>query len=148
MAKDRKMTGSGAVFVFFVAGMVLLVDGLVVWGIAIGGYPWTANMFPMLAATAITVFGSLVIIRPELPQDSEPLSWQAIAWLIAILPLIYLLGFQIALPFYALLYALAKRGGPFTAILLAAGVALLVQIIFVQILAVPLERGWILEQLR
>ena len=131
----------------FVAGMVLLVDGLVVWGMSAGGYPWAANVFPGLAALAITLFGAFVIARPGAAEEAEPISFQAVLWLAALLPLLYLVGFRIALPLYALAYTLAKRTGPLVALAMAAGVALLVEIMFVRLLRVPLEEGWIVERL-
>lgn len=133
--------------ILFVAGLVLLVDGLVIWGMTAGNYPWAANVFPGLAALAITLFGGFVIARPGPTEEAEPIRLEAVGWLLALLPLLYLVGFRIGLPFYALVYALAKRTGPLVAIALAAGVALLVEIMFVRILRVPLEQGWIIETL-
>lgn len=133
--------------IFFVAGMVLLVDGLVVWGMTAANYPWAANVFPGLAALAISLFGAFVIARPGSAGEAEPISLEAVLWLMALLPLVYLIGFRIGLPLYALVYALAKRTGPLIALALAAGVALMVEIMFVRILRVPLEQGWIVERL-
>jgi hypothetical protein len=134
--------------ILFVAGLVLLVDGLVIWGLTIGNYPWAANVFPGLAALAITAFGLWVIARPAAGlEEAEPLSLEAVLWLLALLPLLYLVGFRIGLPLYALIYALAKRTGVLVALLLAAGVALLIEIMFIRILRVPLEQGWIVERL-
>jgi len=132
----------------FVAGLVLLADALVVWGMTAGNYPWAANVFPGLAAIAITAFGLWVIACPAAGlEEAEPLSLQAVLWVAALLPLLYLAGFRIGLPLYALVYALAKRTGVLIALALAAGVALLIEVMFVRILRVPLEEGWIVERL-
>jgi hypothetical protein len=137
-----------AATIAFVAGLVLLVDGLVVWGMTVGNYPWAANVFPGLAAVTITAFGLWVIARPDAGlAEAEPLSLAAVLWLLALLPVLYLAGFRIGLPLYALVYALAKRTGALTALLLAAGVALLIEVMFVRILRVPLDQGWIVERL-
>lgn len=141
------MTRSAAT-ALFVAGTVLLVDGLLVWGMTAGNYPWAANVFPALAALAITVFGGFVIARRAADAtEAEPISVEAVLWLLALLPIIYLIGFRIGLPLYALVYAIAKRTGLMVALALTAGVALLIEIMFVRILRVPLEAGWIVERL-
>ncbi|HEX2256644.1 MAG TPA: hypothetical protein VHG92_08095 [Afifellaceae bacterium] len=137
-----------AATIAFVAGLMLVADGLVVWGMTAGGYPWAANVFPGLAALAITAFGLWVIVRPAAGlEEAEPLSLQGVLWLLALLPVLHLAGFRIGLPLYAFIYALTKRTGILVALALAAGVALLIEIMFVHVLRVPLEEGWIVERL-
>jgi hypothetical protein len=141
------MTRAGST-ILFVAGLVLLVDGLVVWGMTAGNYPWAANVFPGLAAAAITAFGLWAIARPAAGlEEAQPLSLEAVLWIVALLPILYVAGFRVGLPLYALIYALAKRTGILVALALTAAVALLIEIMFVRILRVPLEEGWIVERL-
>ena len=130
-----------------IVGATLLVLGLLAWGLTLGDYPANANVFPGLAAAAMVVFGLLALREPPPATDAAGYTWSAAFWLGAALPLIYLLGFRIGLPVYAFAYALARTVRPVPALILAAAIALTIELLFVQILHLPLDRGWLLNVL-
>ncbi|MCQ8783053.1 tripartite tricarboxylate transporter TctB family protein [Mangrovibrevibacter kandeliae] len=129
-----------------IVATALLVVALVVWGMTLGEYPASANVFPAIAAGGVVVFGVLALREPP-PQEGTPLTLTAVLWLLAVLPLIYLLGFRIALPLYGLVYALARQTKPLPALALAIGIAAVVEILFVRVLGLHFDWGWLVAPL-
>ena len=131
-----------------IAGTTIAVAGLTAWGFTLGDYPIEANVFPALAAAGVLLFGALAWREPLPAHDADAFSLAAMAWLAAVLPVIYLLGFRIGLPVYALIYALARRTHPVAALVLAAMIAAVVELLFVLVLKLPLGPGWLITALR
>ncbi|WP_060567657.1 tripartite tricarboxylate transporter TctB family protein [Aurantimonas manganoxydans] len=130
-----------------IAGTILGVCALVIWGMTIGDYPASANVFPAIAAGGVLLFG-LMAMRGEPPNDDHAaITWSAILWLLAALPLIYLLGFRIGLPAYGFVYAIARRTGPFVALVVAIGIAAVIEILFVRVLSLSFHWGWLIAPL-
>jgi hypothetical protein len=72
-------------------------------GILIGQYSWDDMVFPLGAAVAVCVLcatqiasclmaGAALPAQPE-PDDSAPFSFKSFAWLFALAPFLYVLGF-------------------------------------------------------
>lgn len=126
-----------------ICGTILAVLAMVVWGMTIGGYPANANVFPAIAAGGVLVFGLLALREPPPEGGAGDVTWSAVLWLVAVLPLVYLLGFRIALPLYAFIFAIARRTSPLVSLLLAVGVAVVVEALFVRVLGLRLSWGWL-----
>ena len=133
---------------WIIAGTTIVIAGLTGWGFTVGEYPLEANVFPALAAAGVLLFGALAWREPSPAHDADAFSVAAMAWLVAVLPVIYLLGFRIGLPVYALVYALARRTHPVAALVLAAVVAAVVELLFVLVLKLPLGPGWLITAWR
>ena len=126
-----------------ILAVIIAILAMVVWGMTLGGYPTSANVFPAIAAGGVLLFG-LLALREDPPKDDDaPITLSAVLWLVAVLPLIYLFGFRIALPLYAFVFALARRTGPLVSILLALAISAVVEILFVRVLGLRFGWGWI-----
>ncbi|MGQ9370125.1 hypothetical protein [Azospirillum sp. ST 5-10] len=137
--------------VSFAVATTLLVDLLVLWGLTIGDYPGAANLFPAMAAGFLTLMAALIVAGalPAGRDDGErgPFRAAALWWLGGLLAVLVLFGLRFGLPLFAVAYALAAgaRRGP--ALALGVGVSLVVELLFHGVLAMPLDRGWLLEAL-
>jgi hypothetical protein len=131
--------------VFILASMVCVLV-LFIWGVTVGQYPFSANVFPALTSAGVVVFGLLALREGATELEGVAFSWIAVVWLLAVLPLIFLLGFRIGLPLYAFAYALARNTHPLVSLVLAAGIAAMIEILFVHVLALPLGWGWLVEK--
>lgn len=138
----------------FVVATVALVDLAVIWGIFVGGYPLGANVLPALAAATMTLLCIPIVWggrgyqdRAAKSQPSAAVSLPGVAWMAAFLPVVYLLGFRLGLPLYALTYAASHNVKPAHSILLSLSVSMMVEILFVRALGLLLPSGWILDSL-
>ena len=138
----------------FAVATVALVDVAVIWGILVGGYPLGANVLPALAAATLTFLCVPIVWRGRGHQESSvqsrpraAVSLSGLVWLAAFLPALYLLGFRLGLPLYALAYTASHNVRPAHSILLALSVALMVELLFVRALGLLLPAGWIIDSL-
>lgn len=131
-----------------IAATTVAVVGVLLFGIVIGEYPASANVFPALAAAGVLVSG-LFALREPIPEHPDgEFSWTALLWLLGVLPLIVLLGFRVGLPIYAFAYAFARGTRLPASLGVAAGVFAVVEVLFVRVLALPLSWGWLIEAAR
>lgn len=130
-----------------IAATIVAICALVVWGMTIGDYPASANVFPALAAGGVLLFGALALREGPSSGGHDDFTWSAVLWLLAVLPLIYLLGFRIGLPLYGFVYALARRTGLVLALVVAIGIAAVIEILFVRVLGLNFQLGWLLTLL-
>ena len=124
-----------------------LALALLIWGMTVGGYPRGANIFPALATGGLILFGLLAIREKSCANNDDAFSWMAIVWLVGSLPFIFLFGFRIGLPLYALAYSIAHGMRYLPSTLLALGVIVCIEVIFVRILNVQLDPGWVVGML-
>lgn len=141
-------TGRNAI----VIAAVLLVDGLVLWGIAVEGYRAAANLMPAAVAVAVTLLCIPIVWRGRREgREDEPgagtlvVSGSGLVWLVALAPVVFLLGFRLGLPIYAFVYAVGHGIRLAKATVLAMVVASTIEGLFVYALGVLLPTGWLID---
>lgn len=134
-------------------GLAIVVDAFVVAGAVWLRYPSQANTFPMIAAAALTILAILLVLNPAASAAGDDAAATATAppatgadiraflLMVAVLPALYLAGFRVGLPLYALVYALSFGARPWQAGLTAAVIALAIETLFVRVLTLRLPSG-------
>jgi hypothetical protein len=140
-----------------------LVIGLTAYGYALG-YPGEALFFPVLVSVCLLAFTGMrliearrearVLATPDHPatvDGEEELEETASAaayvrpfvWIFAIIPALYLLGYQIGLPVYVFIFLMLHRVSLAISLAVSVGTAIFVYVVFSRVLQVLLPAGLI-----
>jgi hypothetical protein len=142
------------------ASFLLLVfalsAGLVIHGWLFANYPFEALLFPGLVAVAIALSAALRFVEvlrernqpATVPHDGDeaqdPRSIAlSFAVTLGVLPAIWLLGFQVGLPLYVLIFLIAYRTRWPLSLAISAATALFINLLFTRLLAQRLPTGWL-----
>lgn len=140
----------------FAIGILALMVGVICF---LATYPFQASLFPYLVCLPVTVLLVIQVIREfrekSLPQATSTSEagverCQLIAetgWLLAFLPLLYLMGFSVTIPVYTFLYLKFHHRSWSLAIILSLLLGVAIYTFFVIGLKMPLYEGILMRWL-
>ncbi len=143
------MTRSALAFLIL---STLGVNALVIGGFTIGRYPTNSNIFPAIAGILMLITTLVLVVQnwrspvvKEKAQDDAPSQSEPMVWVGLLAIVVFTLGFRLGLPIFALAYSYRNGNTLPRSIGLALGVCLIVEVVFRQILNLPLDWGWLIE---
>lgn len=136
-----------ALFILAVAGIVIVVSL---------DYPYDAKLFPLMVSLGVSVLIVMIIVKETLARarqgkmsggkdvGSKEVAYKFLSpfvWIVSLLLAIYLIGFQVGVPLFCLLYFKVHRQPWLLSISLTALIGAIIYGVFIICLEIPFYKG-------
>lgn len=129
----------------FLSVVALFVTTLLLLGAFVFNYSWQVFQFPLVVGGIVLVLSAFEVIvggRPKVDPDAEQMTLRntvvTLAWVVGIVPTVFVLGYAIGIPAFIAAYLVTHGFGWRLALILAASAFVVVYVGFAELLNVPL----------